>query len=376
MPWSDKYLDQKRLETDLLADDLISQVVQQQGKTEIYALFKKLISNIELPIDDFPGTIRHFLESTAELPAWLSIEDLKNSNLFFVDHGPKMLLLLYFKSLPLLYSDAKGAQVLVRTGRLTHQEDSQAIFTRRIAETGQFLLNVMSNDNFMSGGLAINSIRKVRLIHAFIRLFMKKGWDINSLGQPINQEDMAYTLMTFSISLIDGLKQLNLDLDEKQMYAYFERWRAIGQLLGVADDMIPQSIDEGRLLTQRVIERQSAESDEGKLLTKALIEFAKYGIPGKIFDIAPEALITYFVGASLGKKIGISDAFGCLGFGIPAILASTFRIVEKLEKKSDRIEHISNKISKRLVIGMVRYFDKHSERHFQIPTEFQKAWDL
>jgi hypothetical protein len=160
------------------------------------------------------------------------------------------------------------------------------------------------------------------------------------------------------------------------MHGYFERWRAIGQLLGVADDLIPESIDEGRLLTQRIIERQSAESDEGKVLTKALIEFSKDGIPGKIFDIAPEALISYFVGASLSKKIGLSDAIGCLGFGIPAILASTFRLVEKLEEKSDRIEHISNNISRRLVIGMVRYFDQHSDRHFQIPSEFQKAWEL
>ena len=164
MKWTHEFLDQKRIETDPLADDFIKRLVEKRGEMAVHSIFQKLIENIELPIEDLTDDIQEFLQATVSLPHWLSNNDLKSSNLFFIDHGPKLLLLLYFKSLPLLYSDVKGAQVLMNTGRLMHDEKSQQVFTRRIAETGQFLLNVMANDNFLLNGSAINSIRKVRLM--------------------------------------------------------------------------------------------------------------------------------------------------------------------------------------------------------------------
>ena len=169
MKWIDELLDKKRLQADPLADEVIKNLIQEKGETESRIFFDKLIRNLELPFDDLPEQINEFINQTNELPKWLSEEDLIKSNLFFKDHGPKLLLLLYFKSFPLLYSDVKGAQVLVKTSRLTHHDESMEIFARRIAETGQFLLTVMANDNFMANSRAVNAIRKVRLIHAAIR---------------------------------------------------------------------------------------------------------------------------------------------------------------------------------------------------------------
>jgi hypothetical protein len=286
-----------------------------------------------------------------------------------------MLLLLYFKSLPLLYSDVKGAQVLVKTSRLTHQKDSVEIFTRRIAETGQFLLDVMANGNFKNSDKAINTIRKVRLIHAAIRHFLSQDWDEQNNGKPINQEDMALTLMTFSISLLDGLGQMGIEPDEHQRHAFFERWRAIGFILGVSEELIPESIDDGRLLLNKILERQSGPSDAGKLLTKALVNFSRDAIPGKIFDVTPEALITFFTGNEIANHLGLGNP-GCLGFGIPAIIASFFRMIEKLEDRSDKIEYITNKLSQKLVLAMVGYFDKYKQKQFEIPSEFKSAWNI
>ncbi len=375
MKWTDQFLDQKRFETDPLADDVISALIKSKGLDASKELFNHLISNIDLQTDDLPDEIKAFLGATFELPPWLSKEDLKQSNLFFVDHGPKMLLLLYFKSLPLLYSDVKGAQVLVKTSRLTHNQDSIEIFTRRIAETGQFLLNVMANNYFIENDKAINTIRKVRLIHAAIRHFLSFDWDEQLNGIPINQEDMALTLMTFSISLLDGLAQMGVNTNEHQRHAFFERWRAIGVILGVAEELIPESIEDGRLLLNKILERQSGPSESGKLLTKALVTFSKETIPGKIFDVTPEALITFFTGKDIANYLGIGKP-GCLGFGIPAIIASFFRLVEKLEDRSDKIEYFTNKLSQRLVLAMVGYFDTYKQRQFEIPSEFKGAWNI
>jgi hypothetical protein len=196
------------------------------------------------------------------------------------------------------------------------------------------------------------------------------------LGKPINQEDMALTLMTFSISLLDGLKQMAIEEDEDLLHAYFERWRAIGVLLGVSTELIPESIHDGRILLNRILERHSGASEAGKLLTKALIEFSKESIPGKIFDITPEALISYFVGVETAKKLGISTSFGCFGFGIPAIIASIFHLVEKLEDKSEKIMRVTNTLSKKLVFAMVDYFDDYKQKKFEVPHEFKSSWGM
>jgi hypothetical protein len=376
MKWTDEFLDEFRHLADSLADGVLEKLIKTKGIDASKEFFNKLISNIELPINELPEEIQDFMLETIALPAWLSDEDLSNSNRFFIDHGPKLLLLLYFKSLPLLYSDANGAQVLITTSRLTHIDQSLDIFAKRIAETGQFLLHVMSNDNFRKENTAINTIRKVRLIHAAIRQFASPGWDEEQHGKIINQEDMALTLMTFSVSLIQGLEQLLIRSEQVMVHSYFERWKAIGLLLGVHPDLIPESIHDGKQLLTKILERQSRPSEAGTLLCKALVHFAKNSIPGKIFDITPESLIYYFNGREIAQHLGITHNSGCLGFAVPNILASIFSTIERLESKSDRIEMISNKLSKKLVLAMINYFDSKKLKRFIIPAEFQTAWKI
>lgn len=376
MKWTDDFLDQKRQEADPLADELLRKLIEEQGLEASKQLFDKLITNIELPKEELPIDLQEFLDATVSLPSWFSREDMQDSNRFFIDHGPTMLVVLYYKSLPVLYSDVKGAGVLTSTSRLTSEDKSLAIFARRIAETGQFLLDVMANDHFTTSEKAVNAIRKVRLIHAAIRQFLKPHWDIEKNGQPINQEDMALTLMTFSISMIDGLEQLSVPLDERMSQAFFERWRAIGLLLGVDPDMIPKNSEEGRQLTKKVLDRVSGPSDAGKILTSALIKFSKDSIPGKIFDITPESLIYFFNGKELAEHLGVSERSGCLGVAIPSVMAKAFSSIERLENKSDRIEYVSNQLSKKLISALVKYFDTYKQRRFSVPEEFQVAWKI
>lgn len=376
MKWTDEFLDQKRLEADPLADDILRKFIEVQGIEASKQLFDKLITNIELPKEELPDDLHEFFDATVSLPSWFSKQDMIDSNRFFIDHGPTMLVILYFKSLPILYSDVKGAGVLTSTSRLTNRDQSMAVFARRIAETGQFLLDVMANDHFTTNEEAVNTIRKVRLIHAAIRQFLTSHYDIEKNGKPINQEDMALTLMTFSISMIDGLKQLSVPIDERMSQAFFERWRAIGMLLGVNPDLIPKDIEDGRLLTKRILKRVSGSSEDGKILTTALIQFSKNSIPGKIFDVTPESLIYFFNGKELAEHLGVSKHPGCLGVGIPAVLAKAFSSIERLEDKSDRIEYVSYKLSRKLISALVKYFDTYRQRKFSLPEEFKLAWKI
>ena len=60
-------------------------------------------------------------------------------------------------------------------------------------------------------------------------------WD-DEWGTPINQEDLAGTLMTFSIQILDGFKKFKIPISEKDQEAYLHVWKVIGHVMGVRED--------------------------------------------------------------------------------------------------------------------------------------------
>ncbi len=181
---TDSLLDEKRLIADPPADAVIEKLVAEKGDAAAKALFDTLVSNIELPIVQLPEIVQLFVKENKELPTWADPAQIKLANDLFVDHGPKFLIFLFYKSLPILYACANGAQVLVQTGRLAHKEDGHQQFNRRIAETGQFIIDVMAPGSILNSSHAIESAMKVRLIHASIRKFIpKEHWDTCKAGK-------------------------------------------------------------------------------------------------------------------------------------------------------------------------------------------------
>lgn len=377
--WSNPFLDNKRLVADPLADQTLSLIMESEQAEESRRLFDLLIRNIELPLETLPTTIKPFVEKNGELPSWTDWNKVRLAHELFQDHGPKCLLLLYFKSLPLLYSCQNGAEVLVKTSRLTNSQQGLEIFTRRIAETGQFLVDVMTPGALQKGGTGIQSIQKVRLIHASIRHFLsKQGWEAQRFGQPVNQEDMAITLMTFSIAVLDGLAQFNMDISDEKQEAYVHTWTAIGASLGIDEDLLPKDVSEARLLLNRILERQSAPSESGRLLARALIQFCEDQIPKDWLDNAAAALMRHLIGKERADMLGIYPGPGCLGYLLPPFLRSVFRLGEKLEDRTgdQPLEEVLEWLSRQTVKAMVNYFDKFKQRHFHIPSAMQKAWDI
>ena len=374
--WTDKMLEQFRLQADPLADEAMASILSNKGKEEAYRIFDLLIRNIDTPVIQLPKEVRPFLEATQSLPDDTDPEAIAEAHRFFLDHGAKCLFLLYYKSLPLLYCMHKGAPVLVRTSRLTNEDQSLRIFARRIAETGQFLIDVMTPGELTFRGRGIQSIQKVRLIHAAIRQFVQaEGWDEQQLGLPINQEDMAMTLMTFSVAVLDGLEQFGINEPKPIQEAYFQTWRAIGHNLGIDEALLPDNAAEGRFLMDRILARQAAASEEGQLLTRSLIDFAQEVLKSEKLALAPETLIRYLLGPKYAPMLGIQPNEGCLAALLPHALQALFRLGERLEDKVDApLDEVLEFLSRQTVNAMVGYFDNYKGRNFQIPQAMQKEW--
>ena len=365
------FLDAARQRTDPAADAALSALVQRAGQQEARKLFDSLVRQIDLPVNQLPEEIANFVREHRQLPAWADLLQIQIAQELFVDHGPKFLLFLYYKSLPTLYACANGAKVLVHTGRLTQQQDSLKIFSRRIAETGQFLINVMEEGSFGPSGKAIDTTLKIRLIHAAIRQFIPaEHWDASAWGQPINQEDMAITLMTFSVALTDALEDIGINEPRRRQEAFLHVWKIIGHLLGLEKELLPADISSARILLNKILKRQAAPSAEGRQLTQALITFAEQTLPSERIKSAPRALIPFLVGDKQARLLGVNTNTGCLMPLLPDLLSSLFQWGEKLEDQSQPIHLIVNRLSKELVGKMVGYFNEEKGVNFRVPDSW------
>ena len=368
---NDAALNAARQRTDPPADQLLDTLVDQHGPEASRNLFNSLIRNIDLPLAQLPPEVRQFVEVHRSLPDWAYNKKIRKAQLLFVDHGPKLLLFLYYKSLPILYACKHGAQVLIHTGRLAHEGESLAVFKRRIAETGQFLINVMQQGGFRAGGKAIESALKVRLIHAAIRQFIPaEHWDAEVLGQPINQEDMAITLMTFGVALTDALSQFGIEETEEKVEAYFHTWNIVGHLMGVEEALLPPDVAAGRQLLERIQQRQSAASPAGQQLTAALVDFAQKTLPSKHLKNAPAVLIPFLIGEERAAMLGVQNNQGCLIQFLPEVLKGILGLSERLEDRSEPLRILLDLLSKEMVLRMVNYFNPEKQTPFRVP----KGW--
>ena len=115
---------------------------------------------------------------------------------------------------------------------LTAQLDTNT--RRRVMETGQFLFDVLSVGSLGENGKGRRTIQKVRLMHAAVRRLIKERtkqqpdlWD-SDWGTPINQEDLAGTLLAFWYVVADPMRRLGVHVPPRRqrLPGFMERHRA------------------------------------------------------------------------------------------------------------------------------------------------------
>lgn len=379
---SNERLGQARLRADPVADAVIKQILEQDETWEISSLFREMICN-DSPIPDaLPQVCKDYFASTDQLPPWVDMQQLKQGARVFSAFGPDIVLLLFCKALPLAYSCALGAEVLVSTGRLSARfgkpdAEEFEVLNRRIMETAQFVMNVMEKDGFGDTGRAIRTAQKIRLIHASIRYYLhEQDWDTEKFGEPINQEDMAGTLMSFSWSMIEGLDQLGVGLKRDEQEAYFHAWRVIGWLMGMDHDLIPENIDQGKALTEQILARQSAPSEAGKLLTKSLTAYLGSLMPGRLMDQLSPMLMRELIGDDTADMIGVVRHFGwwtrLLGWWMRWVLDD----LGDLEEDFSPLRRLFSRFSRVLLQTLIVTHNDYKAVRFYIPPSLQRDWDL
>jgi len=372
----EKRSEAKRKQTDPLADETISKIMEADATIAVNHFFRLLVENSELPLAEMPKQIKDYFAENSSFPDYTDWDLIKKGELFFATYGPEISMMLLAKSLPASYACRKGAEVLYRTGRLDENRDGGLNrFTRRLVETSQFVIDVMQSDGLGADGRGLRSVQKVRLMHASIRYFLRrKGWDVSEYDEPINQEDMAGTLMDFAVYPIEGLQEIGIDISTEEKEAYFHVWRVVGHFMGVDADLIPTNYADGYRLGHMILNHQKAPSEAGVELAEACIQFMEHITPGTMFDFYPSVLVRYLVGDEVADVLQIKKYKGDEGRLLNRIAFAVFDKWDDLKDNHEIVRRLARKFNNKLLEGMLNYLNNDKQVQFYIPPSLRQNW--
>jgi hypothetical protein len=365
--WTDELLDGARTEGDAEVDQLVERVLGPDqtfsgvGRLGYHLLLDVADELLEAPelsfvessrvrqqLNRFPPQLVDYFDP-AEAPDWVDEEMLALANRVWEENTLGILSVLYAASLPYCYLMAKGIPSLYKTKRLLEHK----YIYQRLYETGLMLDSVMG-----AGGLKIITdlaedldgsvelapkryvwgkgflaARKVRFLHSSMRfmltrpdLFPSRGnvedpaslserlshetepWRKEDLGVPVNQEDLAYTLLTFGYIIPIGLERWGCSLSSEEKEAFLHTWKLVGHIMGIKPALLPDNWGEAESLFEAIKRRQAAASQAGTELTEALLRFLEDYLPRLpgINKALPAVLMVDQLGKEEASKI-LSD---------------------------------------------------------------------
>lgn len=385
------FLKQMSFLTDPECEAIIGDIAADQDFLALRNLFKDLNTNGETSANNsLPDSVINYFNTNNHLPEWADQKKIKIAQEVFAQNGPEIALILNYKALPLCYSCKNGAKVLATTGRLMSQGDDTTKMMRRLLETSQMVINVMSEGGLSPDGAGIITVKKVRLYHAAIRYFLLNSgkhsvvWNSDVYGLPINQEEMAGTLMAFSALVINGLTQVGVELTNEQKDAYIHIWNIVGHFIGLDPRLYPETFEEGWELGIAIIKRNLDESENGKFLVDSLIQNSKtYFFKSSLFDSIPEYLIGFFVedvskaiDADIAKVIGLDSELNFLERLEGKLFVESIDWFNELEEHVPFIRKFMMKNSIKHMNELIEQYLKVNNVEFYIPDSLRSSWKM
>ena len=389
--WDTDFLKQMSRQTDPECETIIGNIAKNQDFSSLRDLFKSLNSNDETASNHtLPQSVIEYFNTNNHLPDWADEKKIKIAQEVFAQYGPEIALILNYKALPLCYACKNGAKVLASTGRLSSQGEDTSKMMRRLLETSQMVINVMSEGGLSPKGAGIITVKKVRLYHAAIRYFLlnphhgMKPWDTDYYGLPINQEEMAGTLMAFSALVINGLTQVGVELTSEQKDAYMHTWNIVGHFIGLDPKLYPASFDDGWELGIAIIKRNQEESEDGKFLVSSLVKNSQeYFFKGMLVNKIPEYLIGFFVedvskaiDVDLTKVIGLNQHLNFFEKLEGKLLLESMEIANEIEAHVPAVRKLLAKNSTKHLQELVQLYLHVNKVEFYIPDSLKSNWNM
>ncbi len=373
--WTDEYFERMSQIADPSADQVVGTIFQQHGLKAVNDIMANLVTNDALDLTGLPSDVQSilhgYLESSAKLPPWADMALLNRGSDVFAEHGPEIVMVLFGASLPMLYAAPDVAHVLT----MTHRMSVTKYLERRIVETAQFVIDVTALNGFSGTGFAIRTTQKVRLMHAAIRHLIlhdsrvRAAWEGDQF--PIDQVDLAGTMLTFSITILDGLKKMNITLSAADQEAYLHLWKVVGHVLGIQDELMPRDVPDAQNMFMHWIRRYHAETEGGRQLTKVLLVFIRSKVPGPILQNLLVTWVRYWLGTRTANLLHVPR------FGPTLIILhverAIFGILDGVGHSLTFLWGFNRTLSRALVNGLLEVERGGNRPQFRIPDSLRYA---
>jgi len=322
------------------------------------------------------------LDFAAELPDWGDdAELLAKGQAVFADYGLYQSAALFCKCLPMAYVEVSSAKVLAGVSRLaTHS------LTRRVAETGQMLVDVMglkATGSLLPGGPGNTTAIGLRILHSFVRALVEERfgetWDTAAHGVPVNQELLLATIFDFSVVTWEALESMGVRLTDEERAAHLYTWSVFGHLMGVeACREGPLTLADVEPVSERLGRLYESSPEGRRLMAMLLAEMEEFMHLG--WRKLPRSLVHWMF---RDAKYGADRVPELLGVPPAAWwFTALFRLARAAHERpwlGRRVEAVARWLVRRagrhIVIALV---DRHSggQAPSRIPGELAGAWRI
>ena len=271
------------MQGDPLADELVNELqLYQQETGEGHRLFDQALADGVDSIQQPPPVLAQFFRSVERIPPWVDWEQLALGGQVLIRSGGLSFMALAFGGLVDSYGSPAGNKPLMHTEQLVK------LASKRLSETGRFMLHVCLPRGLARGSEGYELSIRTRVLHANVRRMLLRSdwWDLDSWGMPINQLDMAGTNTQFSLSLMHSMRKLGVVISKQEEDAVLSLWRYAGLLMGVNRELIVSNTYEGNRLNDIIMSINGLPDEDSHELIDALLSVSKevFSSKHKILD--------------------------------------------------------------------------------------------
>ena len=147
--------------TDAQADELVANIYQHNNQQVLYQYLHvpyQQVSMLGLSAD-----IEHFLLTNKPRPVWYDDARILSGQRFFKKYAQEIMTLLGSLALPYCYAASPGNKALY------FSEKMSASPGKRLRETAQFIIDVLTPHQLEADGCGHIQINRTRLIHSIAR---------------------------------------------------------------------------------------------------------------------------------------------------------------------------------------------------------------
>ncbi len=248
--------------------DRLVKWMSDAGMEQTRPLFERALRDGIAAVPDAPAPLRDFFESVETLPDWVDVRLLRKGQRALRRGGADGMYIARDVSLLGGYQFSGFNKTLLRTGALEKGSN------KRFAETMQWAMDVISEGGLEHLGVGYQSTIRVRLIHSFVRRHVSAmpDWRADEWGLPVNQTDMAATLVGALVAPAVGAIGMGVVLSPSEFGAVAHLTRYVGWLIGVEDQWLPRSFRDSVRVLAHTLSALAEPDESSKQLAAPMVE--------------------------------------------------------------------------------------------------------